>query len=199
MLAVGVIVAAVVAVVAGIIVAIVLSGGDDNADVPPPGTPVPTATTDPNITPGPITPPALDVEPTVTASGLQIFDIVVGTGEAAVAGSTVTVHYTGWLEDGTKFDSSLDRGVSFPVTLGQTPPQVIGGWEEGLLGMQAGGKRRLIIPPELAYGEAGSGSVIPPNATLIFDIDVLEVAGPPTPAPTEDDGGDEEETPTPQP
>lgn len=183
LLGIGVIVAAAVAVAAGIVVAVVLLNGGGSSDELVQGTPFPTPTLNPNITPGPATPPAIEAQPTVTGTGLAIYDIAVGEGPAAVAGSTVTVHYTGWLEEtGTKFDSSLDRGEPFPVTLGQDPPQVIAGWEEGLLGVQAGGKRRLIIPPDLAYGDTGSGSVIPPNATLIFDIDIVEVTPPIAPA-----------------
>ncbi|KKK81854.1 hypothetical protein LCGC14_2809220, partial [marine sediment metagenome] len=93
-------------------------------------------------------------------------------GEAPKAEQTVVVHYTGWLEsDGTKFDSSVDRGTPFSFTIGEG--RVIGGWDEGLATMQVGGKRRLIIPPDLAYGESGQGP-IPANATLIFDVELLE-------------------------
>lgn len=107
------------------------------------------------------------------AQELQITDIEKGTGETADVGETVTVHYTGWLMDGTKFDSSLDRGTPFSFTLGER--RVIPGWEQGVEGMQVGGKRELIIPPELAYGSRGAGGVIPPNATLKFEIELLEV------------------------
>ena len=110
---------------------------------------------------------------TTTASGLQYWDIVVGTGATAVAGKPVKVHYTGWLIDGKKFDSSVDRGQPFGFTLGAG--QVIKGWDEGVAGMKVGGKRQLRIPPELGYGSRGAGSVIPPNATLIFDVELLEV------------------------
>lgn len=103
---------------------------------------------------------------------LKIEDIQVGTGAEAVAGKTVTVHYTGWLTDGTKFDSSVDRGEPFPFPLGAG--RVIPGWEQGVTGMKVGGKRRLIIPPDLAYGPQGTGP-IPPNATLIFDVELLDV------------------------
>lgn len=106
-------------------------------------------------------------------TGLLIEDEVVGDGLEAVAGSLVSVHYTGWLTDGTKFDSSLDRGQPFQFTLGQG--QVIRGWDEGVLGMQVGGKRKLTIPPEMGYGEQGAGGVIPPNATLVFEVELLEV------------------------
>ena len=110
------------------------------------------------------------VEQVTTESGLTIIDIELGEGNPAVEGDTVDVHYTGWLEDGTKFDSSVDRGTPFTLTLGTG--SVIAGWEEGLLGLQEGGRRRLIIPPELGYGESGTGS-IPPNATLIFDVEMV--------------------------
>ncbi len=114
---------------------------------------------------------APDVQSTATASGLQIQDIVVGTGEEAKAGDTVSVHYTGWLTDGSKFDSSVDRGQPFEFTLGQGG--VIPGWDEGVAGMKVGGKRRLTIPADLGYGASGAGSLIPPNATLIFDVELL--------------------------
>jgi len=109
------------------------------------------------------------------AQELQITDIEKGSGETADVGETVVVHYTGWLMDGTKFDSSLDRGTPFSFTLGER--RVIPGWEQGVEGMQVGGKRELIIPPELGYGARGAGGVIPPNATLKFEIELLEVKG----------------------
>lgn len=115
---------------------------------------------------------------TTTDSGLRYYDIVVGDGEEAVTGSNVTVNYTGWLTDNTKFDSSLDSGFPFPFTLGSQ--QVIQGWDEGVAGMRVGGIRQLVIPSELAYGEFGAG-IIPPNATLIFEVELLDVQ----PAPTE--------------
>jgi len=110
---------------------------------------------------------------TTTDSGLQFYDIAKGDGATAAAGQTVTVHYTGWLEDGTQFDSSVDRGEPFTFVLGEGG--VIPGWDEGLAGMQVGGKRQLRIPAALAYGETGSGP-IPANATLVFDVELLEVA-----------------------
>ncbi len=119
-------------------------------------------------------PPASAQAPVTTSSGLTYQDFVVGTGATAVAGRAVTVHYTGWLEDGTKFDSSVDRGTPFTFTLGIG--SVIAGWEEGVVGMQAGGTRRLLIPPALGYGSRGAGGVIPPNSTLIFDVHLLAVA-----------------------
>jgi FKBP-type peptidyl-prolyl cis-trans isomerase len=108
-----------------------------------------------------------------TASGLRYLDQTVGTGEVAVAGKTVTVHYTGWLESGTKFDSSVDRGQPFSFPLGAG--RVIKGWDEGVEGMKVGGKRKLTIPSSLGYGARGAGGVIPPNATLIFDVELLGV------------------------
>ena len=109
---------------------------------------------------------------TTTESGLKYYDIVVGDGPTAETGNTVTVNYTGWLTDNVKFDSSLDSGVPFPFTLGTGA--VIAGWDEGVAGMRVGGKRQLVIPAELGYGETGSG-LIPPGATLIFDVELLDV------------------------
>ena len=114
---------------------------------------------------------------TTTASGLQFIDTVVGTGAAPKAGQTCVMHYTGWLYDngvkGKKFDSSVDRGDPFEFPLGQK--RVIGGWDEGVASMKIGGKRTLIIPPALGYGARGAGGVIPPNATLMFDVELLGV------------------------
>jgi peptidylprolyl isomerase len=112
-------------------------------------------------------------DPTTTASGLQYWDIVVGTGAPAVAKKKVKVHYTGWLTNGKKFDSSVDRGMPFEFKLGAG--DVIKGWDEGVMGMNVGGKRQLRIPPKLGYGADGAGNVIPPNATLIFDVELLDV------------------------
>jgi len=112
-----------------------------------------------------------------TASGLQYEDTVVGEGAEAKAGQNVTVHYTGWLYNngvqGAKFDSSVDRNDPFEFALGAG--MVIKGWDEGVQGMKVGGKRTLIIPPELGYGARGAGGVIPPNATLMFDVELLGV------------------------
>ncbi|HEX5544799.1 MAG TPA: FKBP-type peptidyl-prolyl cis-trans isomerase [Nitrospira sp.] len=108
-----------------------------------------------------------------TSSGLKYVDQVVGTGDAAVAGKTASVHYTGWLESGKKFDSSVDRGQPFSFPLGAG--RVIKGWDEGVQGMRVGGKRKLTIPSDLGYGSRGAGGVIPPNATLIFDVELLGV------------------------
>ena len=112
----------------------------------------------------------------ITESGLQIKDLVVGTGEQARAGATVAVHYTGRLVDGTKFDSSVDRGTPFEFQLGQG--RVIKGWDEGVATMRVGGKRELTIPPELAYGDRGAGALIKAGATLVFEIELLEVKDP---------------------
>src|SRR6266567_4619974 len=132
------------------------------------GSPIPTS--------GPATPPAVSSAPIKMTDGLQYIDIKEGSGPAAKEGSTVDVEYTGWLQStGKKFDSSYDRGAQpFEVTpLGQA--QIIPGWNKGLVGMKAGGTRRLIISPSLAYGPQGSPPVIPANATLIFDVTVISV------------------------
>ena len=112
---------------------------------------------------------------TVTPSGLKIIDVQIGTGREAVANTNVTVHYDGRLEDGKEFDSSRRRDQPFQFRLGVG--QVIKGWDEGLVGMKEGGKRQLVIPPELGYGQQGAGGVIPPNATLVFDVELLRVGG----------------------
>ena len=106
-----------------------------------------------------------------TSSGLQYVDLTVGTGATAEAGQTVTVHYTGWLDNGKKFDSSVDRGQPFSFSLGAG--RVIKGWDEGVKGMKVGGKRKLTIPSKLGYGAQGAGDLIPPHATLIFDVELL--------------------------
>ena len=108
-----------------------------------------------------------------TPSGLTIEDLVVGNGDTAAAGQRVSVHYTGWTTDGKKFDSSKDRGQPFMFSLGEG--EVIRGWDEGVAGMKVGGKRKLTIPPELGYGSRGAGKVIPPNATLLFEVELLAV------------------------
>ncbi len=106
-------------------------------------------------------------------SSLEIEELQVGTGDEAQAGQRVDVHYTGWLTNGQKFDSSLDRGKPFSFQLGAG--QVIQGWDRGVAGMKVGGKRKLTIPPELGYGARGAGGVIPPNATLVFEVELLGV------------------------
>ncbi len=110
---------------------------------------------------------------TTTDSGLKYYDLVEGNGASPAEGQMVAAHYTGWLEDGTKFDSSLDRGQPFEFVIGAG--QVIPGWDEGIASMKMGGKRQLVIPAGLAYGESGAGGVIPPNATLIFEVELIEV------------------------
>jgi FKBP-type peptidyl-prolyl cis-trans isomerase len=117
-------------------------------------------------------PSKVEGAPKKTSAGVEYWDIVVGTGAMATSGKTVGVHYTGWLADGTKFDSSVDRGkpIMFPLGVGK----VIRGWDEGIVGMKVGGKRQLRVPPNAAYGSRGSGAV-PPNAVLIFDIQLLAV------------------------
>jgi FKBP-type peptidyl-prolyl cis-trans isomerase len=110
---------------------------------------------------------------TATSTGLRYQDITVGSGAEATEGQVAVVHYTGWLTDGTKFDSSRDRGepFSFPIGAGQ----VIAGWDQGVAGMKVGGRRKLVIPAELGYGEMGAPPVIPPGATLVFDVELLDV------------------------
>lgn len=120
--------------------------------------------------------PELDIDLSTferTPTGLYIKDLTVGTGEEAKAGETAVVHYTGWLPDGTKFDSSRDRNEPFAFALGAA--HVIAGWDEGVAGMKVGGRRKLVIPPGLGYGAGGAGPVIPPNATLVFDVELLEL------------------------
>jgi len=112
-------------------------------------------------------------KPKSTPSGVQYWDTKVGTGKEATAGRKVSVHYTGWLTNGKKFDSSRDRDEPFDFVLGAH--QVITGWDEGVAGMKVGGKRQLRIPPAAGYGKNGAGNVIPPNAVLIFDVELLDV------------------------
>ena len=108
-----------------------------------------------------------------TDSGLQYIDLKVGDGREAHVGETAIVHYTGWLKDGTKFDSSVDRNQPFSFRLGAG--RVIKGWDEGVVGMKIGSKRKLLIPPHLGYGSRGAGRIIPPNATLTFDVELLDL------------------------
>ncbi len=106
-------------------------------------------------------------------ASVQIDEMTIGTGAEATRGQRVSVHYTGWLTNGTKFDSSKDRGKPFQFKLGAG--EVIQGWDQGVAGMKIGGKRKLTIPPELGYGARGAGGVIPPNATLVFEVELLGV------------------------
>jgi peptidylprolyl isomerase len=180
----------VVILVAIVLISVVGDDGDDDLTVLEPS---PTAVAEPTPTlpaqtPGtpPASPPAVSGEPVTTGSGLQYIDIVGGTGGMPATGDRVVVNYTGWLQsDGTMFDSSVDNPEPFAFILGTGG--VIAGWDEGVATMQKGDQRRLIIPPELAYGESGQNQ-IPPNATLIFDITLIEIfpAATPTPAPATD-------------
>lgn len=158
----------VAALLAGLML-VACGDGDEDEEAAPAATP----TVEPGAEGGP---PPVSGEATVTESGLQIIDIEVGSGEEAQAGQTVSVHYTGWLADGTKFDSSVDRGQPFSFPLGGG--QVIAGWDEGVAGMKVGGTRRLIIPPDLAYGAQGRPPVIPANAELTFDVELLDIPQP---------------------
>ena len=108
-----------------------------------------------------------------TATGLGYVDLVEGGGARPKTGDTVSVHYTGWLKSGTKFDSSVDRGTPFEFPVGKG--RVIKGWDEGVISMQVGGKRKLIIPAHLGYGDRGAGAVVPPGATLIFEVELLGI------------------------
>lgn len=176
----GATVAATLAILIALIAVSVLGGGGDgNAVSNPEASVVATGATDTPIPLEPVTggptgppsPPDVTGEEVTTASGLKYVDLQVGTGDSPTIGQSIRVNYTGWLADiGTKFDSSIDRGAPSDFILGH----VIDGWNEGLATMREGGKRRLIIPPELAYGATGTGN-IPPNATLIFDVELIEV------------------------
>jgi FKBP-type peptidyl-prolyl cis-trans isomerase len=115
-------------------------------------------------------PPPVNGDPVIAPNGLQYIEIVQGTGDQASSGQKVKVHYTGWLTNGTKFDSSRDHGQPFTFSLGRG--DVIKGWDQGVLGMRVGGQRRLIIPPDLGYGRRGFPPVIPENATLVFDVEL---------------------------
>jgi peptidylprolyl isomerase len=128
------------------------------------------AKTDAKKTDGPT---AVTGKPTTTPSGLEYWEIKKGTGKLAEKGKKVSVHYTGWLTDGKEFDSSRDAGEPIQFDLGTG--QVIKGWDEGIAGMKVGGKRQLRIPPALGYGARGAGSAIPPNATLVFDVELMGV------------------------
>ena len=136
----------------------------------PAASPAPTASPAPAKAAGP---DQTTGKPKSTASGVEYWDTKVGTGKEATTGRNVTVHYTGWLTNGKKFDSSRDRDEPFDFVLGGH--QVITGWDEGVVGMKVGGKRQLRIPPAAGYGSRGAAPVIPPNATLVFDVELLEV------------------------
>ena len=154
--------------------ALILAVFGSDGDEEPPVAALPSPTVPPTVVVEDTGPPPAPGEPTFSDSGLGIIDIETGTGETPAPGQTLVVHYTGWVsEDGTKFDSSLDRGTPFEFAFGAG--QVIAGWDEGLATMKVGGKRRLIIPAELAYGEQGRPPTIPPNAELTFDIEFLEI------------------------
>ena len=153
------------------LVATVAACGDDGEKASP--TPSASLTSSPSGAQTAGGPPAVSGEPTKTASGLQYIDIKVGDGASPQTGQTVVVHYTGWLADGTKFDSSVDRGQPFSFIIGTG--KVIKGWDEGVATMKVGGERRLIIPPELGYGAGGRPPIIPGNAQLIFDVELLEI------------------------
>lgn len=177
-------------IVVAVIVASLTGGGQGQSAVSQPtvsatvapANPTPTL---PAQTPGvaPANPPEVAGEAVTTPSGLQYIDIQEGSGETPAVGDSVVVNYTGWLQsDGSKFDSSVERSEPFKFVLGVG--NVIKGWDEGVATMKVGGKRRLIIPPELAYGAAGSPPTIPPNATLIFDVELIDIFKAATAAPT---------------
>jgi FKBP-type peptidyl-prolyl cis-trans isomerase len=160
------------------LVLIVACGGSEKKTTAPSVTPK-AAAAQPSVAPKATAaqtgggPPPVSAQATVTASGLKIIEIKIGTGAEAQKGQTVSVHYTGWLADGTKFDSSLDRGQPLSFVLGAG--QMIPGFDEGVAGMKVGGQRRLIIPPNLAYGAQGRPPRIPANAELTFDVELVSV------------------------
>ena len=154
-----------------VLIALVVSACSAGGTPPVPTQPAAQATNPPVTLP--TQPPDAPKGDVTTASGLQYTDLAVGSGESPQTGDTVVVHYTGTLVDGTKFDSSVDRGEPFAFQIGVG--QVIPGWDEGVGSMKVGGKRKLIIPPDLGYGAQGAGSAIPPNATLIFQVELLRV------------------------
>jgi len=155
--------------VIGLALALAVSAVGCAEKAPPLNTTPPTETEEPAVES--VEPSSPGVTPEVTE--LKIEDLVVGTGTEAKSGDTVSVHYTGWLTDGTKFDSSFNTGQPFQFALGQG--SVIAGWDEGVEGMKVGGTRKLIIPPDKGYGAQGAGGVIPPNATLVFEVQLLGV------------------------
>jgi peptidylprolyl isomerase len=153
----------------GLVATVAACGGNDEEASPAPSA---SLAQSPSGTQAAGGPPAVSGEPTTTASGLQFIDVKVGDGASPQTGQTVVVHYTGWLANGTKFDSSVDRGQPFSFVIGTG--QVIKGWDEGVATMKVGGKRRLIIPPELGYGANDYGP-IPGNAQLIFDVELIQI------------------------
>lgn len=165
-----------------VVLALVGAACDDSDDSAPESEPTPVEAGDrqpdePQETSDEAAPgkPGVEIPSGDAPTALQVDDIAEGDGAEATAGSTVEVHYVGVLfSDGTEFDASYDRGEPFSFTLGAG--QVIQGWDEGVEGMKVGGRRRLVIPPDLAYGETGAGGVIPPNATLVFVVDLLSVS-----------------------
>ena len=157
-----------IAILAAGLLLVVACGDDEDGDATPSVTPASTAPAE-----GEGGPPPVSGQPTVTDSGLQMIDIEAGTGDEAQNGQTVSAHYTGWLADGTQFDSSVDRGQPITFILGSG--QLIPGFDEGVVGMKVGGTRRLIIPPDLAYGAEGRPPTIPANAELTFDIQLVSV------------------------
>jgi FKBP-type peptidyl-prolyl cis-trans isomerase len=166
----GIVVALAIAVIAVFFVFPGLSPFGSPASTPTQVATTPTATTTNSI--------ASTTMPT-NATQLEVADQVVGTGATAEAGDTVTVNYVGALTDGTVFDASANHGTTgFTFTLGTNPPQVIAGWDQGIVGMKVGGTRTLVIPPSLGYGSQGAGSAIPPNATLVFQVQLLNVQAP---------------------
>ena|SRR5450432_1361489 len=167
----GIVAAAVVIVVGGIFLLSRQSGNASSTPVPINGGSAANASS--AGTPNPCAGAKGPGTTVTTASGLQYEDLVLGTCAEALKGKQITVHYVGTLTNGTKFDSSRDRNEPFPFTLGAG--QVIAGWDEGIVGMKVGGIRRLTIPPGLAYGDAGSPPAVPPNATLIFEVELLDV------------------------
>jgi FKBP-type peptidyl-prolyl cis-trans isomerase len=171
-----------IAVIASLVLVVACGGNEEKTTTPSVtanATPSVTANATPSVTANATAaqtgggPPPVSAEATVTASGLKIMETKIGTGDEAQKGKTVSVHYTGWLADGTKFDSSLDRGQPLSFVLGAG--QMIPGFDEGVVGMKVGGERRLILPPALAYGAQGRPPKIPANAELTFDVQLVSV------------------------